>query len=336
MTAANTILFFFIILNLILILNFSKISLFQINIDKPDNQRKTHIKPTPLAGGTIILINILIYCVICNFNNELVFDYFFFKNIKSLNIFVFFSTIIFLLGFFDDRFNLKANLKIFILLFLTIILLLIDQDLIINKIEFSFYKNNFFLNNYNIFFSIFCFLVFLNAYNMFDGINLQSSMYSILIFICIYLIYSDLFFIKLLIISLIGFSYLNYKNKSFLGDSGTLLLGFVISYIFIKLYNYEFINYADEIVIFMIIPGIDLIRLFITRILNKKNPLSPDRQHLHHLLIEKISLNKSLLIIFCLLIFPIILNLININNLLTFFLTILAYLSLFFFISSKS
>ena len=88
---------------------------------------------------------------------------------------------------------------------------------------------------------------------MFDGINLQSSMYSILIFICIYLIYSDLFFIKLLIISLIGFSYLNYKNKSFLGDSGTLLLGFVISYIFIKLYNYEFINYADEIVIFMII-----------------------------------------------------------------------------------
>jgi len=86
----------------------------------------------------------------------------------------------------------------------------------------------------------------------------------------------------------------------------------------------------------MIIPGIDLIRLFITRILNKKNPLNPDRQHLHHLLIEKISLNKSLLIIFCLLIFPIILNLININNLLTFFLTILAYLSLFFFISSKS
>ena len=47
------ILIFFIILNLTFILNFSKLSIFHYNIDKPDNLRKLHSKPTALAGGQI-------------------------------------------------------------------------------------------------------------------------------------------------------------------------------------------------------------------------------------------------------------------------------------------
>ena len=77
------------------------------------------------------------------------------------------------------------------------------------------------MNNYKVFFSVFCFLVFLNAFNMFDGINLQSSSYSIFIFLCILFFYIYNLFIKILLISLISFSYLNYKNKAFLGDSGS-------------------------------------------------------------------------------------------------------------------
>ena len=120
--------------------------------------------------------------------------------------------------------------------------------------------------------------------------------------------------ISLLIISLIGFSYLNFKNKSFLGDSGSLLLAFIISYFFIKLYNLGYIKYADQIVIYMLIPGLDLIRLFIFRILKKRNPLSPDRLHLHHILIKKFSLPITLLIIIFLIIFPVILDYSNLNN----------------------
>ena len=133
---------------------------------------------------------------------------------------------------------------------------------------------------------------------MFDGINLQSSFYSLFIFFYILFFYSNSLFIKILIISLIAFSYLNLKNKSFLGDSGSLLISFIISYLFIKLYNYEYIKYADEIVLFMLIPGLDLTRLFIMRILKKKNPLTSDRNHLHHVLIKKNSLKKTLFLIF--------------------------------------
>ena len=129
---------------------------------------------------------------------------------------------------------------------------------------------------------------------MFDGINLQSSLYSLTIFLFIIIFYIDLFLVKIIFISLMSYSFLNYKNKTFLGDSGSLLISFIIGYIFIKLYNFQIINFADEVVIYMLVPGIDLIRLFFKRILIKKNPLTPDRFHLHHLLILKYFLKDPL------------------------------------------
>ena len=104
---------------------------------------------------------------------------------------------------------------------------------------------------------------------MFDGINLQSSFYSLFIFFN-FIFFINSLLINIIVISLIFFSYLNFKNKTFLGDSGSLLLAFIISYFFINLYNLDYINYADKICIFMLIPGLDLIRLFVIRIFNKK------------------------------------------------------------------
>ena len=63
----------------------------------------------------------------------------------------------------------------------------------------------------------------------------------------------------------------------------------------------------------MLIPGLDLIRLFLLRIFNKKNPLNSDRNHLHHILIAKYSLEKTILIILFLISFPIILDYLNIK-----------------------
>ena len=79
---------------------------------------------------------------------------------------------------------------------------------------------------------------------MFDGINLQSSLYSLFIFFNI-MFYTNSLLVNILVITLICFSYLNFKNKTFLGDSGSLLLAFVISYFFINLYNLNYITYAD-------------------------------------------------------------------------------------------
>ena len=100
MTDTNLILFSFLLFNLLLILNFSKIKFFRLNIDKPDKIRKFHSKPTPLAGGQIIFLNILFYCIILNFSQDLFYKEIFFKDLKSLNYFIFISFSIFFFRIF--------------------------------------------------------------------------------------------------------------------------------------------------------------------------------------------------------------------------------------------
>ncbi len=250
--------------------------------------------------------------------------------------FIFSLTSIFILGIIDDKINLNPTLKFLILLLIIFFLLKYDESLILKNIEISFFSNQINIGKYGFFFSLFCFLVFLNAFNMFDGINLQSSLYSIIIFVNI-LYYSETsILICLFLISIISFSFLNFKNLTFLGDNGTLIIGFSISYFFIKLYNLKNITFADEIVLYMLIPGLDLIRLFIIRIINKKNPLKPDRLHLHHLLLEKYSYKKTLIILLALLSAPIILNYLGINLFMIILSTVLIYFSTVIKISKKS
>ena len=86
---------FFILLNLSIVLNFSKIKFFHLNIDKPDNKRKFHPKPTALAGGQIIFLNILIYWFILIFFDELLEKEIFFQNIYSMNYFILTTSLIF-------------------------------------------------------------------------------------------------------------------------------------------------------------------------------------------------------------------------------------------------
>ena len=54
------------------------------------------------------------------------------------------------------------------------------------------------------------------------------------------------------------------------------------------------------------LPGIDMFRLFIERLINKQNPFKPDRNHFHHLLQKKISNIKLLFFYFGLIVFPLI------------------------------
>ena len=139
---------------------------------------------------------------------------------------------------------------------------------------------------------------------MFDGINLQSSVYSLHIFF-MFIIQGVFIQISIvMILSLIFFSYLNFKNKCFLGNNGSLLVAFVISYLFIKSQSTQNPFFADQIFLVMQIPGLDLLRLAIQRLLTSKHPFHPDRNHIHHLLLEKYGQKKALLFLSTLIIVP--------------------------------
>ena len=110
MINSNLVLLFFISINLLFLINFSKIKVFHLNIDKPDKKRKFHSKPTPLAGGILIFLNLIIYWLIYTFLDNEIENEIFFINEDSFNYFILISSIIFLLGYVDDKINLKANL----------------------------------------------------------------------------------------------------------------------------------------------------------------------------------------------------------------------------------
>ena len=109
---------------------------------------------------------------------------------------------------------------------------------------------------------------------MFDGINLQLILFCLFIF-TIFIIKGFLpFFFILLSIGFIFLGLLNFQNKVFIGDGGCYLISALVGCSFIYQYkNYENFLFGDEIFIILLIPAIDMLRLFISRIVSKKHPL---------------------------------------------------------------
>ena len=294
-----------IIINILIFLNNDKIANLLKLYDKPDNVRKIHKSNVPLTGGIFVLLNILIIIIFLSINNSYFERLGIFKDTQDLIIFLLSSILFFLIGFFDDKYDVSANKKFMVMIIFLIPVIFYSANLSIGQIRVSFLEAKYILPTYvSIFWTILCFLLFINAVNMFDGVNYQVGFFSI--YICLFFIinnYFSIFFIVMLI-SLLSFLILNHQNKAFLGDNGSYLLAFLFSYFFVKMYNQNNNIDSDHIFLIMIIPGIDLIRLFISRVAKGYSPFKPDRNHLHHILLQRYNLITVNLIIQFLIIVP--------------------------------
>jgi len=300
-----TFLVFILILNFFLLYYFKYYSkLFNI-YDNPDNVRKFHKKKIPLLGGLIFFINILFLLFVSSLNLS---DIKFFIDDRYYISFFLPILFIFFIGLYDDKFILNPYSKFFLISGVLFFAIFFDSGLVIKKLYFETFKLSLSLGIFSSFFTILCILLFVNALNMFDGLNLQVGSYLAILFL--YFIFNK-FFLNLsifLFLPLISYLYLNYKNKTFLGDSGTHIIAFIISYIIIKQYNSEFLRISvEEIFILMMIPGLDMFRLFIQRLSRFKNPFEPDRNHIHHYFLNKLDFKYSFLIIQILILIPIML-----------------------------
>ncbi len=261
-------------------------------IDKPDNKRKIHKDEVPLIGGIYIFASFIIYFLLFTFFIES------YQIRFSLSLILIIS-MLFMIGLLDDIIKINSLSRIFLIILATLLACSITKDFQINQIFLSFFKPNIPIN-INIFFTVFCILVLNIAINLSDGSNgVTSSLNLVWLSLFCYLIFfldKNFFYILLLVIisSLIFLTY-NLSNKCFLGSAGCNTLSGITAFTAIYLNNLTKI-YADTIVIFFLIPGLDMCRVIVYRILQKKNPFTPDRNHLHHLL-EKI-LNKNMIFIF--------------------------------------
>ena len=285
-----------ILINFIILFYFNYFAKIINIFDYPDNKRKLHNKPVPLLGGLIFLLNIICFTSVN-----------FFK-LSTLEVNIILCSIIFLfVGIADDKYNLSPKVKFLLLIISLLIFFYLNQDMIINHLKIYNYSINLPSNTLT-FFSILCVLLFVNALNLFDGINLQSSLYSTFFLLYLFCQGRSQEIIFILIISLFLIIYLNMKDKVFMGDSGTLFLGCIISLLVIK--NYQVVNFLgiDEIFLLMMLPGLDMFRLFVQRVYNKKNPFSGDREHIHHYFSRIYGYKFSIFFVTILSISPILLN----------------------------
>ena len=139
----------------------------------------------------------------------------------------------------------------------------------------------------------------MNAYNLIDGIDgLCSGLSSFaLVFLGIWFTYNNLLLYGMMSFAILGvlsvFFFMNVygtKNKVFMGDTGSLTLGFIIIFLGFKFYwfsvNTEFpLSFPNPIAAILgitFVPLFDTVRVFAYRISKGLSPFYPDRNHIHH------------------------------------------------------
>ena len=281
-------------------------------MDKP-NQRSSHKEKTPTMGGVAFFASLL---------SSLYFLQVYDSHKLGLSL-VIGLLILFYIGIKDDLVGVSPRTKI-IGQMLSFIFVMDSNELSITSLNgfLGFYELPLWISY---FLGIFIIISIVNAYNLIDGINGSASVVGIMIFsIFSYIFYQteDYYFV-LLSISSIGClsAFLRYniskKNSIFMGDTGSLLIGFVIGVCTLRFLNLPIerlsmanINYYNKFVLVFImlyIPFVDTMRVFLIRILKHRSPFFADRNHIHHIMIDYMKLShiqaSLLLALFNLLVF---------------------------------
>lgn len=285
-------LFFFLILtNFILWKNINFLSLKLNLFDFPNKNLKIHDEKISIISGFFLLLNVLIIFIFSVFlNNDEI------KILSDQNILIVLFAV-FLLGYLDDRISLKPTIRLISFSFLFALFLYFNptynlQTIQIDNFQFTLSRN------YSIAFTIFCFLIYLNAFNFFDGINLQAGLHTIYIYIVLLLKLDFNYEIIFFVLFYVCFLIFNGKNLVFLGNSGAYLSATILSITLIHYFKKQILT-PTEIFILMSIPGLDMIRIILIRLSKMKNPFKGDLNHIHHLLKNNYGvINTNIIVIF--------------------------------------
>ncbi len=263
------------------------------NLYDVPNGRTSHEKTTPTLGGIAIFAGFIISSMI-------------FLDIPRIPYFQFAmagAVIIFFLGLKDDISELSAAKKL--------VGEIIAAGIIIDMGGIRITSLHGFMGMYALspsfsdFASLFVVVAIINAFNLIDGIDGLSSGVGILAS----LTFGTWFYLTghielaamaaILVGALLAFFRFNFfskANKIFMGDIGSLLLGFILSIFAIKFNEINaamnvgsayFIKAAPSVSIgVLIIPIFDTIRVMLVRTMKGVSPFKPDKRHIHHYMLE--------------------------------------------------
>ncbi len=258
--------------------------------DEPTESRKLHTESTPSMGGMMIFAGTLFSFLLWLPTDE----------IGVIKFLVPCLLIMFFVGMKDDIIGTAPVKKLAAHLFVAFIMVLM-ADVRLTSLHGLFGIRE--IPDWaGIMLSVFTYIVLINAFNLVDGVDglaggvglIASSLFGVWFFFAGDMMYAVISFA--LAGALLGFLRFNFNPaKIFMGDSGSLTIGFLIAVLAIELIEYKsdelpkIINDISKPILAMSIlvyPLIDTIRVFTLRAIKGVSPFTADRNHIHHRLID--------------------------------------------------
>lgn len=258
--------------------------------DRPD-ERKIHTHLKPSMGGAAIFAGFLAGYVFFTIQ---------FFELRYLFVLPAMLTML-VVGFYDDRNALKPYRKLFWQIPASL-LVIIGSDIRISSLYglFNVYEIPYIVS---VLLTCFTFVIMTNAFNLIDGIDGLAGTIAVIAgtFFSIWSWYAGYPFISMMSLSVVAatLAFLRYNwepSRLFMGDTGALFLGFTLTTLTVfvidrasllpevhTLYTKDNISLGVAV---MVIPIADTLKVIVTRILQGRSPLSPDKTHLHHRLLN--------------------------------------------------
>ena len=261
-------------------------------VDIP-NSRKVHTKPIPRLGGLGIYFGFLLGYVIFGYQSI------------QINSILIGSFIIVITGIIDDIKPIRARHKLMGQIIAALVIPFYGNIVLRDVSAFGVYIN-FGILSYP--FTVLFIVAIINCLNLIDGLDGLaagiSSIYFAMIGIVAILLKSssglDTILTFIMLGCTLGFLVHNFNPASiFMGDSGSMFLGYIIAVI--ALLGYKNVTFTSLIVpIFLLaIPIVDTFLAIVRRLIRHESIATPDKNHLHHRLLRfSLSIKKTVLIIY--------------------------------------
>jgi UDP-GlcNAc:undecaprenyl-phosphate GlcNAc-1-phosphate transferase len=274
-------------------------------MDRPDNVRKLHTQDTPLTGGIAVMIPVLAVSFVVALGAGVVAlgaDFEKFLYIQSLA-----TALILLLGVVDDRFSLTPFTRLFFVSAIVLLALFLEPQFVVHNFRIVALGVELPLGMMAWPLTLLMVAGFINAVNMADGMNgqLMGAMLLWSIFILCYA--NDQLAIPYiaLLLSLAVALFFNLRGRLFSGSAGSYAFSLFVGLSAIYLYRRSADFFYAEIPVYWFwLPVIDCLRLFVLRLAHGRSAFAPDRDHFHHVLLDFLGPNVSLIVYLLLLGLP--------------------------------
>jgi len=258
---------------------------------EPFEERKIHTKIVPPLGGVAIFIGFILSTILAT--NGLSFD--------SLKYIIAAIILMFFIGLKDDLVNISARKKLVIQIFAALILITMGN--------IRFTNLHGILGTYDIGYitsttvSLFSIVVIINAFNLIDGIDGLAagiSMVAATVF-GVWFFIAGHFEFAIMSFALVGsltcyfiYNVFGNKNKLFMGDTGSLIIGLILSIFVIEFNEFNIVKTTTFAIgsapavsfAILIVPLIDTLRVMTIRIKQRQSPFTADNNHIHHRLLS--------------------------------------------------